>query len=67
MKDKKGQPKPFLFLKEIQRELKKATWPSRQETIRLTSIVVFVSLVVASFIGFLDFSFTKLVGIVIKR
>ena len=64
---KKGHSKPFSFLKETQKELKRASWPSKQETIRLTAIVILVSAVVAGFVGFLDFSFTKLMGLLIRR
>jgi len=47
------------FLKEVKSELSKVTWLSRQQTIRLTLVVIAVSLVVAFFIGSLDFIFTK--------
>ena len=48
------------FLKEVQIELKKVNWPTRQETIRYTLIVVTVSFVIAVFLGALDFVFTFL-------
>jgi preprotein translocase subunit SecE len=48
------------FLKEVQIELKKVNWPTRQETIRYTLIVVTVSFVIAAFLGALDFVFTFL-------
>ena len=67
MKTPKGLLKPFVFLKETQAELKKASWPTREETLRLTVIVIFSSLIVALFVGMLDFSFTKLMGLIIKR
>jgi preprotein translocase subunit SecE len=67
MKAKKGFfEKPLVFLKETQKELKKASWPSKKETTRLTIIVILVSLTVAAFIGFLDFSFTKLIEIIVR-
>lgn len=59
--------KPFLFLKEVRTELSKVTWPSKQQAIRLTLIVIAVSIVVAIFIGALDFLFTQLMTIVLKR
>ena len=46
------------FLKEARQELKKVSWPSRQETIKYTLIVIGVSLAVAIFLGGLDFLFT---------
>jgi len=53
------------FLKEVKNEMSKVSWLSRQQTIRLTLVVIGVSLVVAFFIGALDFIFTKLMGLVI--
>lgn len=45
------------FLKETRVELKKVTWPTREETIRYTVMVVVISLAVALFLGVLDFVF----------
>lgn len=39
-------------------EMKKVTWPTRPETIRLTIAVILISLVVAAFLGFWDFVFS---------
>ncbi|PJE68980.1 preprotein translocase subunit SecE [Candidatus Shapirobacteria bacterium CG10_big_fil_rev_8_21_14_0_10_38_14] len=60
------QAKPLVFLKEVKAEMRKVDWPNRQTAIRLTAIVVGVSVVVAIFIGSLDFLFTKLMEIIIK-
>ncbi len=57
---------PVGFLKETQIELKKVIWPTRQEVIRLTMVVVTVSFAVGLFIGALDFVFTKLLQFVVK-
>ena len=35
-------------------ELKKVTWPSRENTIRLTVIVVAISLIIGFYIGIID-------------
>ncbi|MBI4709481.1 MAG: preprotein translocase subunit SecE [Candidatus Portnoybacteria bacterium] len=48
------------FLKEVRTEMKKVTWPTRQDTIRYTLIVIGVSLGVAIFLGGLDFLFSFL-------
>ncbi|MBI2122299.1 MAG: preprotein translocase subunit SecE [Candidatus Sungbacteria bacterium] len=45
------------FLKETRLELKKVTWPNREDTIRYTVTVVAVSLVIAVFLGGLDYLF----------
>lgn len=45
------------FLKESRIELKKVTWPTRQDTIRYTVTVIVISVAVAFFLGGLDFIF----------
>lgn len=57
---------PVSFLRETRDELKKVVWPTRQEVIRLTVIVIAVSLIVGLFLGGLDFVFTKIVTLVVK-
>lgn len=59
--------KPVVFLQEVRAELAKVSWPSRPQAIRLTLIVIVVSAVVAAFIGSLDFIFTKLIEIILKK
>ena len=41
--------------------MKKVNWPSRQETIKYTLIVIGVCLAVAVYLGGLDFLFTNLI------
>ncbi len=57
---------PVGFLRETYDELKKVTWPTRQEVVRLTATVILVSLIVGVFIGGLDFIFTSLLQVVVK-
>ncbi len=57
---------PIGFLKETQDELKKVTWPTRAEVIRLTGIVIIVSLAVGVFIGGLDYIFTTILQRIAK-
>jgi len=52
--------KIITFLKEVKLEMKKVNWPTREETIRYTLIVIGVSAIVAAFLGTLDFIFTTL-------
>lgn len=42
------------YFKESRDELKKVAWPSRQETIRNTMLVIGISLFVALFLGLID-------------
>lgn len=48
------------YLHEVKVEVKKVEWPTRQETLKYTAIVVGISLFVAVFLGGLDFIFTNL-------
>ncbi|MBI2622618.1 MAG: preprotein translocase subunit SecE, partial [Candidatus Levybacteria bacterium] len=57
---------PATFLKETREELKKVTWPTQQEVVRLTTIVIIVSLIVGLLIGAMDFLFTKTMETIIK-
>ena len=49
------------FLKEVGKEIKKINWPTKDETIEYTLIVIGVSLGVAALLGSFDFIFSKLI------
>jgi preprotein translocase subunit SecE len=57
----KGIGSRFQFITNIIAELKKVTWPSRQEAIRLTIMVLIVCIVAGIFLGLADFGFSNLV------
>jgi len=46
------------FFKEVYVELRKVTWLSRREVLRYTLIVLAVTIVVAAFLGGLDYLFS---------
>ncbi len=50
----------FSFFTEVVAELRKAHWPTRQETLRLSILVLIVCAIVGAILGALDFAFTKL-------
>ena len=43
------------YIQEVIQELKKVSWPSKEQTINKTVLVIVVSLVVALYIGGIDF------------
>lgn len=49
---------PIIFLRQVKTELAKVDWPSRQQTIKLTAIVVGASFLVGAYLGTLDWLFT---------
>lgn len=53
------------YLKETRAELKKVTWPSREEALRLTLVVITTILVMAVVLGLLDYIYSKLMDLII--
>lgn len=54
------------FFQESMEELRRVNWPSRQETVQLTGVVIFVSVAIAVFLGVLDMIFTYGLELIIK-
>ncbi|MFC1935384.1 preprotein translocase subunit SecE [Chloroflexota bacterium] len=50
----------FQFFGEVVSELKKVTWPTRAETVRLTLLVIAVSVSIGIVLGLIDMLFTRL-------
>lgn len=48
------------FFAEVVDELRKARWPTRQEALRLSLLVVIVCAIVGAILGALDYGFTQL-------
>lgn len=55
------------FFKEVKGELLKVVWPSRQDTIRYTVMVIVFSVVVAIILGAADYGLFKLFEQVINK
>lgn len=47
------------YIKESIEEMKKVTWPTKKETYRYTILIIVISLVVALFLGGLDYGFQE--------
>ncbi|MGH2535789.1 MAG: preprotein translocase subunit SecE [Candidatus Promineifilaceae bacterium] len=54
------------YVRETRGELRKVTWPSAEESRRLTAIVIGVTIVMAIFLGFWDLVFSRLVEAIIR-
>jgi len=48
------------YIKESKEELKKVSWPSRQQVVRDTLVVIGISVAVAAFFGAIDFGLITL-------
>lgn len=55
------------FLMDIINELRKVVWPSREDTIHLTVVVVVVSIILGAVLGGIDIGFGWLVDHVLLR
>lgn len=69
MADQKRLEKPKLapnFLSGLTDELKKVDWPSRKQTIRLTGVVIIISLIVALYVGIIDIFLAKVLDYLTK-
>lgn len=49
------------FVQDVLVEFRKVTWPTRQELINSTAVVIVVTVVLAFFLGGVDIVLTKLV------
>jgi len=49
------------FLREAKIELKKVKWPTRKELLASTAMVLFLVLVVALYLGLIDFGLIKII------
>lgn len=61
----KGSNPVSRYLRETMGELRKVSWPSRDDATRLTIIVLVVLAVTSALMGVLDFWFGRLFGFII--
>jgi len=51
------------YFRETIGELRKVNWPTRKEAMTLTSIVLVVIIAMSTFLGILDFIFSRLLAL----
>ena len=51
---------------DVMEELKKVSWPTRAETIRLTGVVILISLIIGIYIGTIDVALAKVLEVLTK-
>lgn len=54
------------FLQEVKAEFKKVSWPTRNELIGSTGVVIVSVALLAIFIGICDFIFARIINIIIR-
>jgi preprotein translocase subunit SecE len=55
----------FQFVRETVGELRRVVWPSREQAIRLTILVMVISFTVGVILGVIDVAFGRLFGVLI--
>jgi len=53
------------FFREVKIELKKVTWPSRNQTIGSTVVVILLVMIISLFLGMVDIGLSNLVRVVL--
>jgi preprotein translocase subunit SecE len=54
------------FFREVRLEIKKISWPQRNETIASTSIVIIIVLVIGLFLGIVDVGLARIIKIILS-
>jgi preprotein translocase subunit SecE len=55
------------FYRETTAELRKVVWPTRDEAIRLTGIVIVVVIAMSLFLGAIDYALTQILRLILVR
>ena len=53
------------FLREAKGELKKVKWPTKKELLASTAVVIVLSLLVAFYLGLIDFILIKIIRLIV--
>ena len=54
------------LIRETRSELRKVIWPTREQTVKLTTIVIAVSVVVGLFLGGVDLLFERIMQLLLS-
>jgi len=57
----------FRYFGEVASELRRVTWPAREETMRLSIMVISVAAAVGAFLGIFDLIFSKLFDLLLRN
>ncbi len=57
----------FQYLRETRAELRKVVWPTREEAVNLTAIVVGTIFAMSVFFGVIDYVLKQLIGFLLAR
>lgn len=55
------------YLKNVRGEFAHIVWPKPRIALVHTGLIILISVIVAVFVGLLDYAFTSLVGFIVNR
>jgi preprotein translocase subunit SecE len=55
------------YVGEIASELRRVTWPTRQETMRLSVMVISVAAAIGLFLGIVDLAFARILDVLLGK
>ena len=58
---------PLNYVKESKAEFTKVVWPTRSQTVRLTLVVIVISVIVGAYIAGLDTLFAKIAELTLYK
>ena len=50
------------FFRDVQTEMKKVTWPTREETTQMTVVVIIATVITGVYVGGIDYVLTKVLA-----
>ena len=59
-------PRAITYVNEVWTEMKKVHWPGRKETYAATVVVIVVTIIVAIFLGVVDFAVSHVVQAILS-
>lgn len=61
------ETKPAVFYKEVKEELQKVSWPTKEQTIGTTVVVLIVVALITAYLGGVDYVFAKLASLLMSK
>lgn len=61
-----AQTNPARFVREARAELAKVVWPTRAEALKLTALVIVITIAVGAFIGGIDYLLSQVLKVLVK-
>lgn len=66
VKDTKQESGILRWIRETRGELRKVVWPTREEALRLTYVVIGISLFMGLVLGVIDLTLNSLYGLLVR-